>query len=91
MKTWTKEVLVENLNRNKKLRKEFLNKINKCTDGLQGFEKLHNIKVGLEPLSLEDDVVTPTFKIKRAKASKFFKDTLDQLYAEGSLVKTEKL
>ncbi|CAI7264024.1 CPS_collapsed_G0015420.mRNA.1.CDS.1 [Saccharomyces cerevisiae] len=91
VKTWTKEVLVENLNRNKKLRKEFLNKINKCTDGLQGFEKLHNIEVGLEPLTLEDDVVTPTFKIKRAKASKFFKDTLDQLYAEGSLVKTEKL
>lgn len=91
VRKWTGEQLVENLNEDKKLRKEFLNKINKCINGLQGFEKLHNIKVGIEPLTLEDDVVTPTLKIKRAKASKFFKETLYQLYEEGSLIKEERL
>ncbi|CAI4060993.1 hypothetical protein SUVZ_05G0850 [Saccharomyces uvarum] len=91
IRKWTGEQLVENLNQDKNLRKEFLNKINKCIDGLQGFEKLHNIKVGIEPLTLEDDVVTPTLKIKRAKASKFFEDVLYQLYDEGSLIKEERL
>lgn len=91
IKKWTGEQLVENLNQDRNLRKEFLNRINKCIDGLQGFEKLHNIKVGIEPLTLEDDVVTPTLKIKRAKASKFFEDVLYQLYEEGSLIKEERL
>ncbi|KAK6455211.1 long-chain-fatty-acid CoA ligase [Scheffersomyces xylosifermentans] len=56
---------------------------------LQGFERIHNIDVSFEPLKIEDNVVTPTLKIKRAIASRFFKDTFDALYEEGSLIRKE--
>lgn len=58
---------------------------------LQGFEKIHNIKIMIEPLKLENDVITPTMKIKRPLAKKFFIDTLNDLYSEGSLLNGNKL
>lgn len=91
IKSWTDEKLLDQINSDKKLRLVLLQLINRSCVGLQGFEKLHNIYVGLEPLKVEDDVVTPTLKIKRQKASKFFKDILDDLYKEGSVIKAQKL
>ncbi|GCE97980.1 hypothetical protein ZYGM_004337 [Zygosaccharomyces mellis] len=85
------EELILAINNSIAIRKDLLNILNSSCDNLQGFEKLHNLRVGLEPFSVENDLITPTFKIKRAKASKFFKETLDQLYKEGSLVKDERL
>lgn len=58
---------------------------------LQGFEKIHNIHVDLEPLRLEDEVLTPTMKIKRENAKKKFAPILEKLYTEGSLVVKQKL
>lgn len=88
---WNDSKLLEELNQNSKMRATLLRMINKfCTD-LQGFEKLHNVYVGLEPLKVEDDVVTPTLKIKRNIAAKFFQKELDELYAEGSIIKNQKL
>ncbi|CCH44557.1 Long chain fatty acyl-CoA synthetase [Wickerhamomyces ciferrii] len=53
---------------------------------LQGFEKLHNLYLDIEPLKVEDEVLTPTFKLKRVQAVRKFKQVLDNLYHEGSLV-----
>ncbi|GAV54152.1 hypothetical protein ZYGR_0AK06540 [Zygosaccharomyces rouxii] len=83
--------LVLAINNSVTIRKDLLNLLNSSCDNLQGFEKLHNIRVGIEPLTVENDLVTPTFKIKRAKASTFYKETLNQLYEEGSLIKDERL
>ncbi|KAG5421414.1 hypothetical protein I9W82_000504 [Candida metapsilosis] len=58
---------------------------------LQGFEKVHNIEVAVEPLSVEKNLITPTMKIKRAVCTKYFRETLDKLYEEGSLIKNDKL
>ncbi|ODQ79303.1 hypothetical protein BABINDRAFT_8874 [Babjeviella inositovora NRRL Y-12698] len=58
---------------------------------LQGFEKIHNIYCDVEPLTVSRDVVTPTFKIKRPIARKFFAQTFEDLYSEGSLIKDAKL
>lgn len=58
---------------------------------LQGFEKLHNIEVDVEPLSVEKNLITPTMKIKRPICTKYFKDILDKLYDEGSIIKNDKL
>ncbi|CCC70274.1 hypothetical protein NCAS_0E02040 [Naumovozyma castellii] len=91
VRMWTGEQLVENLNTDRKLRCQLLTIINRYTVGLQGFEKMHNIHVGLEPLTVEDDVITPTLKIKRMNATKKFKEILDVLYEDGSLVKEGKL
>lgn len=34
------------------------------------------------PFRIEDDILTPTFKLKRAKAKDFFKPEIDKLYEE---------
>ena len=89
--TWTPSQLIENLNIDSKLRRYLLMTINSYAKGLQGFERLHNVYVGLDPLKIEDDVITPTLKIKRIKATKLFKGKLNKLYEEGSLVRHGKL
>ena len=60
-------------------------------DQLQGFEKLHNIYVDFEPLTVDRGVITPTMKIRRPIAVKFFQDQIDGMYNEGSLVKNGSL
>lgn len=91
MKRISGSKLVECLNTDRGLKKEFLISVNRYIHNLQGFEKLHNIHVAIEPLKVEDDVVTPTLKIKRGKATKHFKILLDELYRDGSIIKKEKL
>ena len=83
--------LVATINADAALRREFLLLINRGIEGLQGFEKVHNMVVGLDLLSVDNDTVTPTLKIKRLVATKHFRAELDALYAQGSLIRTEKL
>lgn len=85
------EELIEKINEDTLLRKDFLIMINRGTEGLQGFEKVHNMMVGLDLLNVENDTVTPTLKIKRLVATKHFKAELDNLYSQGSLIRTERL
>lgn len=58
---------------------------------LQGFEKLHNIEIYFEPLTVEREVITPTQKIRRSLCTKFFQENLDRMYLEGSILKNERL
>lgn len=44
-----------------------------------------------EPFTPENDLLTPTMKLKRAEARKKFKDIIQQLYEEGNLRKTYNL
>lgn len=74
------------------VKSKFLNKMNQLVrDKLNGFEILHNIFIEFEPLTVQREVVTPTFKIRRPICRKFFKSQLDEMYAEGSLVNSSKL
>ncbi|GAB9469090.1 Long-chain-fatty-acid-coa ligase [Globisporangium polare] len=47
---------------------------------LPGFERVRQIYLHHELLSVENELLTPTFKVKRAEAQKFFKKQIDQLY-----------
>lgn len=79
---------VEAVMNEKEVKKLFLKEMNAATKGaLQGFERLHNIKIAVEPLKAEDGVLTPTMKVKRESASKVFAETLKELYREGSLIR----
>jgi len=49
----------------------------------RGFEFVKNVYLHPEPMSVENDLLTPTFKIKRPQAKKAFQQQLDALYAEG--------
>lgn len=76
---------------NKKENKDILLKyMNSRVDGLQGFEKLRNVYVEFEPLRVDRNVVTPTMKIKRPIAAKFFEKQILDMYEEGSLTSGSK-
>ncbi|KAF9115941.1 Long chain acyl-CoA synthetase 7 peroxisomal [Mortierella sp. AM989] len=49
---------------------------------LKGFEILKNIHVVSEQFSIENDLLTPTFKLKRHTAKEKYAAEIDQMYAE---------
>ncbi|KIV86397.1 hypothetical protein PV11_02008 [Exophiala sideris] len=48
-----------------------------------GYERVRNVKLALEPFTVENELLTPTLKLKRPIAAKKYRDTLDQLYSEA--------
>lgn len=91
MKGLFPEELVNRINSDRALKVKVLTLLNRNVSKLQGFEKVHNIHVGIEPLKIEDDNITPSFKVKRNKCAKFFEDEIKRMYKEGSLIKSNKL
>lgn len=70
---------------------KFIKMLNENVKDLNGFEKLQNVHIDINPLTVERNVVTPTFKIKRGVASKFFAPVFEVLYEkEKSLVQRVK-
>lgn len=70
---------------------KFLLSINaNAAELLHGFERINNVLIDIEPLTIEKNVITPTLKIKRPIAKKFFEEEFKQLYSEGSLTKKEE-
>ncbi|WVZ51202.1 hypothetical protein U9M48_002364 [Paspalum notatum var. saurae] len=51
--------------------------------GLRGFEMLKAIHLELVPFSIEKDLITPTFKLKRPQLLKYYKDRIDQMYKDA--------
>lgn len=84
----TPEAILEQINQREN-RTILLEDLNRNVQGLFDFEKLHNIYIEYEPLRLERDVVTPTVKIKRPVAAKFFKDQIAAMYSEGKLTEAQ--
>ena len=73
-------------------RKVLLDDMNKSIGKhLQGFEKLHNIDISFEPLTVEKNVITPTMKIRRPIAANYFKQEIENMYNEGSLIRNNNL
>ncbi|XP_074587550.1 long chain acyl-CoA synthetase 6, peroxisomal-like [Curcuma longa] len=49
---------------------------------LRGFEFVKAVTLVVEPFSLENDLLTPTFKIKRPQAKAYFAKAIADMYAE---------
>lgn len=64
---------------------KLLGELNKHVKGLQGFEIVRNLYIEFEPLRLDRDVITPTMKIRRPIAAKFFGAQIDNMYKEDLL------
>lgn len=62
------------------MKTKFLKNLNDNVKDLNGFEKLQNVHIAINPLTVERNVVTPTFKIKRGVAAKYFASIFDLLY-----------
>ncbi|KAK6341041.1 hypothetical protein TWF696_009351 [Orbilia brochopaga] len=50
---------------------------------LTGFERIRNVHLDIEPFSVDNDLLTPTLKLKRPQAAKKFRPHIDALYAES--------
>jgi long-chain acyl-CoA synthetase len=48
-----------------------------------GYERVKNISLFVEPFSIENELLTPTLKLKRPQTVKVFRGELDRLYDEG--------
>ena len=51
-------------------------------NNLSSLEKVKKVHLTMEPFTVENDLITPTFKIKRNVAKKVFQKEFDQMYAE---------
>ncbi|XP_062197943.1 probable CoA ligase CCL6 [Phragmites australis] len=51
--------------------------------GLRGFEMLKAVHLEPVPFSIEKNLITPTFKLKRPQLLKYYKDRIDQLYKDA--------
>ncbi|RKP27272.1 hypothetical protein SYNPS1DRAFT_12943 [Syncephalis pseudoplumigaleata] len=60
-----------------------LNAFGKQND-LKGFENVKNIRLEHEPFSVENDLLTPTFKIKRQPVQAKYQAVIDAMYAENA-------
>ena len=52
-------------------------------NALNGLEKPKQIKLLKEPFTVESDLLTPTFKLKRNIAKERFSKVIEELYAAG--------
>ena len=68
---------------NEKTKKFVLEELTKTgrVGKLKGFEVAKAVHLTHEPFSVEDDLLTPTFKMKRPQMLKFFKTQVDAMYA----------
>ncbi|OBA20052.1 long-chain-fatty-acid CoA ligase [Metschnikowia bicuspidata var. bicuspidata NRRL YB-4993] len=84
---FTNESIIRFMNEDE-VKVRFLKDMNASVgDSLHGFERVHNLRIAIEPMKIEDDIITPTMKIKRVKASKFFLKEFSEMYEEGSLLR----
>jgi long-subunit acyl-CoA synthetase (AMP-forming) len=52
---------------------------------LKGFEMARAIRVVAEPFTPENDLLTPTFKLKRNVAKTRFQPLIDEMYADPEI------
>lgn len=58
---------------------------------LAGYEFIKNIKLRTEPFTVENGLITPTFKMKRPEAKKILAKDLEELYAKEPANVSSKL
>lgn len=63
---------------------EEMDKTSKESD-LMGFEKVKKIYLESEPWTIENDMITPTMKLKRNVSAQRYKEVISQLYGETTL------
>lgn len=51
--------------------------------GLHGFETVRAVHVSGRPFTVDNDLLTPTFKLKRQKVREAYEKDIDDLYANG--------
>ena len=90
-RTWAKQHLspeeaaapFSTLCKNDKLKSEIMSEIKRLSkkNGLQGFETVKGVYLEPNIFTAENDLVTPTFKLKRPQLRDYYADEIAKLYA----------
>ena len=79
------DVAIAEACRNKKVRRQVckdMDDVIKKT-GFSGFERVRNVHLCLDPFTINNELLTPTLKLKRAQAAKSYKREIEMLYEEA--------
>lgn len=52
---------------------------------MNGIEKIREIYLECNPFTVEDDLITPTMKLKRIELKKKYDQEIDELYKLGDM------
>jgi len=69
--------------RDSSLNNLLLGRIKAALKGFPGYAKIRRVSVQLEPWTIENGLLTPTLKIKRAKVIAHNQDAIDLMYGSG--------
>lgn len=74
---------VENPYESEEVKKELLKALNAYgkQNDLKGFEQIRAVYLTSDEFSVENDILTPTFKLKRETAKKVYKAQIEAMYA----------
>ncbi|EIE87990.1 hypothetical protein G6F46_009930 [Rhizopus delemar] len=82
---WAKKkfATVENAYESEEVKKEFLKELNAYgkENDLKGFEQIRAVYLTPNEFTIDNDLLTPTFKLKRETAKTVYKSQIDSLYA----------
>jgi long-chain acyl-CoA synthetase len=67
---------------NEQLQRKVLSRLQKQLHEFPGYAKIRHVIPTLEPWTVEDDLVTPTLKVKRARVMERFADRIEALYEQ---------
>ncbi|KAB5582592.1 long-chain fatty acid CoA ligase-like protein [Coniochaeta sp. 2T2.1] len=67
-----------------KVKKDFLKRLDAIgkSHKFNSFEKVKNVYLDIEPFTMENELLTPTLKLKRPQTAKAFRQQIDAMYAE---------
>jgi long-chain acyl-CoA synthetase len=76
---------LEKIAQNKKVEKAVIQELDKVgkKNKFNNYEKVRACRLFIEPFTVENQLLTPTLKLKRPQAARWYRDHLDELYAEA--------
>ncbi|KAL2753773.1 hypothetical protein ACRALDRAFT_1051747 [Sodiomyces alcalophilus JCM 7366] len=78
--------------RDPKVKKAFLERLDKIgrSHKFNSYERVRNAYLDVEPLTVDNDLLTPTLKLKRPQIAKAFREHIDEMYAQVNAEAPEK-
>ncbi len=67
----------------KKLHADVLKRIKAALSDFPGFAKIRQLRLMLQPWTIEDGLITPTLKVKRPKVLEHFAEEVESMYSGG--------
>jgi len=64
----------------KKIHSLVIQRLKKVLHDFPGYAKIRRVVLSLQPWTIENELITPTLKIKRVKVLELYKDEIEKIY-----------